>query len=283
MQVEVLGSGGATTTPRPHCSCAVCVEAREKGIPYTRTGPSVFVHGPDVLIDTPEESKQQVDRSRITRIAGALYSHWHPDHTAGRRMWETRNYDFRGWPREAKHVECTPVYLPPQVAADFREWMGLWEHFEFLQERQGTVRVQELADGETIELGGTTITPIRLAEDYVYAFLFEGDGVRVLIAMDELNGWTPADLGRIDLAYLPLGIHEHHPFTGERLIHEEHFILRVEATYPETLEVVRALGARRTVLAHVEEMDGLSHDELVRLGRRDGWEPAHDTMLIDVV
>ena len=88
------------------------------------------MHGPDVLIDTPEESKEQLERSWITRIGGALYSHWHPDHTAGRRMWETRNYDFRGWPREAKHVECTPVYLQAQVAADFREWMGLWEHFD---------------------------------------------------------------------------------------------------------------------------------------------------------
>src|SRR5215216_4905068 len=119
MQVEVLGSGGAVTTPRPHCSCAVCVEARMKGIPYERTGPSVFVHGPDVLIDTPEESKLQLDRSRITRINAALYSHWHPDHTAGRRVWETRNYDFRGWPREAKSVECTTVYLPERVGADF--------------------------------------------------------------------------------------------------------------------------------------------------------------------
>jgi phosphoribosyl 1,2-cyclic phosphate phosphodiesterase len=282
VRLEVLGSGGATTTPRPHCTCNVCVQAREKGIPYARTGPSVFVHGPDVLIDTPEESKQQLDRSRITRIVGALYSHWHPDHTAGRRVWETRNYDFRGWPREAKDVECTPVYLPPQVAADFRDRLGLWDHFEFLEQRQGTVAVRELADGEAIELDGTRITPVRLAEDYVYAFLFEGDGARLLVAMDELNGWTPPDLGPLDLAYLPLGLHEHHPFTGERLIHEEHFALDVEATYPETLEIVRALGARRTVLGHVEELDRISHDELVRLGARDGWEPAYDTMLIDV-
>ena len=50
MRVEVLGSGGAVTIPRPGCSCRVCVEAREKGVPYSRTGPSVFVHGPDVLI-----------------------------------------------------------------------------------------------------------------------------------------------------------------------------------------------------------------------------------------
>ncbi len=29
-------------------------------------------------------------------------------------------------------------------------------------------------------------------------------------------------------------------------------------------------------------MDGLSHDDLLRLGARDGWEPAYDSMLIDV-
>ena len=53
MRVEVLGSGGATTTPRPGCVCRVCSQARVKGLPYTRTGPSVFVHGPNVLFDTP--------------------------------------------------------------------------------------------------------------------------------------------------------------------------------------------------------------------------------------
>src|SRR5262249_56693887 len=69
LKVEILGSGGAVTIPRPGCSCRVCVEAREKGVPYARTGPSVFVHGPDVLIDTPEEAKQQLNRSQVTRIA----------------------------------------------------------------------------------------------------------------------------------------------------------------------------------------------------------------------
>jgi phosphoribosyl 1,2-cyclic phosphate phosphodiesterase len=87
VQVEVLGSGGASTIPRPQCACRVCIEARAKGIPYARSGPSVFVHGPDVLVDTPEEARLQLDRSRVTNIAAALYSHWHPDHTAGRRVW----------------------------------------------------------------------------------------------------------------------------------------------------------------------------------------------------
>src|SRR6185369_13565263 len=97
VRVEILGSGGATTSPRPGCACRVCVEAREKGVPYARTGPSVFVHGPNVVIDTPEEAKYQLDRAGITDIRACFYSHWHPDHTLGRRVWETRNGDFRGW------------------------------------------------------------------------------------------------------------------------------------------------------------------------------------------
>jgi phosphoribosyl 1,2-cyclic phosphate phosphodiesterase len=49
VRVEILGSGGALTTPKPGCSCRVCVEAREKGIPYSRSGPSVFAHDTMVI------------------------------------------------------------------------------------------------------------------------------------------------------------------------------------------------------------------------------------------
>ena len=106
-----------------------------KGAPYARTGPSVFVHGPNVLFDTPEESKLQLDRAQIGDIAACFYSHWHPDHTMGRRVWETRNGDFRGWPREAKRQQVTDIYLPQQVAADFRTYLGGMEHLEFMEQR----------------------------------------------------------------------------------------------------------------------------------------------------
>jgi phosphoribosyl 1,2-cyclic phosphate phosphodiesterase len=287
MLVEILGSGGATTTPRPACRCAVCVEAREKGVPYARTGPSVFVHGPDVLFDTPEEAKLQLDRAGLDEIAACFYSHWHPDHTMGRRVWETRNGDFRGWPREAKRQRVTDVYLPEQVAADFRERLGAMAHLEFMRDR-GWVRIHELADGDVVEIGGTTIRPFRLAEDYVYAFELRDATGRLLLAMDELNGWTaPADVTGCDLAVLPMGVCEHHPLTGERRIDPEHPILRFEATFAETVEIVRALEAERVVLSHVEELDGLSYDDLLVVEGRLRGEGlpvtfAHDGMRVEV-
>jgi phosphoribosyl 1,2-cyclic phosphate phosphodiesterase len=265
VRVEILGSGGATTTPRPGCECPVCVEAREKGVPYARTGPSVFVHGPDVVFDTPEEAKHQLDRAAIADVRACFYSHWHPDHTLGRRVWETRNADFRGWPREAKRQRVTDIYLPQQVAADHRRYLGGMEHLEFMQGR-GWVRVHELKDGETVLVGGVEIRPFRLREDYVYAFELVERGRRLLIAMDELNGWSPPEAIRgVDLAVLPMGICEFDPFTGERRIHAEHPVLMYEATFEETRTIVGELGAERVVLSHVEEIDGLTHDDLQRL------------------
>ncbi len=284
MRVEILGSGGATTTPRPGCHCRVCVEARERGAPYARTGPSVFVHGPDILFDTPEESKLQIDRAGIEHIGACFYSHWHPDHTMGRRMFETRNGDFLTWPVEDKRPLVTDVYLPEQVALDFVVQLGARAHLAFMEER-GWIRVQELRDGDIVEIAGVTVRPFRLAEDYVYGFELSGAGKRVLIAMDELNGWVPPkELTGCDLAVIPRGIDEHDPFTGARRIAADHPILLYEATFAETLEIVDRLGAKSVVMSHVEEVDGLSFDDLVRLERDVGRGIvfAYDGIVVDV-
>jgi phosphoribosyl 1,2-cyclic phosphate phosphodiesterase len=283
MRVEVLGSAGAVTTPRPSCSCRICVEARAKGPPYARTGPSYFLHGPNVLVDTPEESNLQLNRARIGEISACFYSHWHPDHTMGRRVWEQLNREWRALRAEAPHVE-TPIYLPEQVAVDFKTRRGIWDHLEYLA-GAGDIRVVELADGDAVELGGWTFRPFRLAEDYVYAFLIEGDGKRVLLAPDETNGWDPPhDVCGTDLAVIPMGICEFDLLTGERRIHPEHPLLAAEATFEETMAIVERLAARRTVLSHVEEMDGLSHDDLLEVASRhgDAFEFAYDGMVLDV-
>ncbi|MGA7669432.1 MAG: MBL fold metallo-hydrolase, partial [Nitrolancea sp.] len=213
MQIEILGSGGAITTPRPGCECPVCVEAREKGVPYSRSGPSVFLHGPDILIDTPEEIKDQLNHSRVTNINACFYSHWHPDHVMGRRVFETRNVDWRNWPPLQQR---TDIYLPQQVAIDFRHRLASWDHLAFM-EKQGTVRLIELADGEHVTIGDAVVEPFRLAEDYVYAFLIETSNRRVLLAPDETLGWVPPERVRgLDLAVLPMGVVEFEPCTGER-------------------------------------------------------------------
>ncbi len=284
MKVELLGTAGAGVTPRPGCGCRVCVEARAKGVPYSRAGPGLFVHGPDLLIDTSEDIVLELNRSRVDRVRAGLYSHWHPDHVMGRRVWEVLQTEWRRWPRQPTR---RPIYLPQGVAADFRAHLGGREHLAYMQER-GWVGVVEIPDGESIELDGARVTPFRLAEEYVYAFVLEENGRRALIAMDELNGWTPPEWVRgVDLAVIPMGVVELDPFTGERRIPVEHPILRAEATFAETLGMVDELGADRVVMTHIEEMDGVSYGDLKRLELRLPAEGrnvtfAYDTMLVDL-
>ena len=189
MRVEILGSGGAATIPRPGCRCRVCVEAREIGGRSARTGPSTFVHGPNILFDTPEESKLQLERAGISEIAACFCSHWHPDHTMGRRVWETRNGDFRTWPREAKRPLVTDVYLPQQVAADFRIWLGGMAHLEFMRDR-GWIRIHELHDGDSVEIGGVSVrpsdfSPSRNSTDFRVPPVTEASAVNVTVVVLE--------------------------------------------------------------------------------------------------
>lgn len=286
MRIEFLGTGGAMPPPRPGCGCRVCIEARERGVPYSRGGPSLFVHGPDILIDTPEEIRDLLVRARIERVAACFLSHWHPDHVMGRRVFESLNGDWRAWPARPRR---TDVYLPQQVATDARRMLATWDHLAFM-EGQGLLRVIVVPDGQTVEIAGVGIRPFRLAEDYVYAFLFEARGKRVLIAPDELYGWAPPEwlrATRLDLAILPMGLCELDPFTGVRRMSPEHPLLRSEATFPQTLEIVRALDVGRVILTHVEEPDGQGHDDLARLATRlqaDGVpvDFAFDTMSVEV-
>lgn len=284
MRIEFLGSGGAVTTPRPGCSCRICAEARAKGIPYSRTGPSVFIHGPNILIDTPEEIKQQLNRASIQQVDAAFYSHWHPDHVAGMRVWETMNGDWLSWP---PHHRRTEIYLPQQVALDFRQRLGAWEQFMYLQ-RFAVVQVTELSDGDVVTVGDTTVRPFRLAEDYVYAFIVEQDDKRVLIAPDELFGWVPpVEVQGVDLAIIPMGLPKFDPLTGAQLIHDEHPVLRAEATFQQTLDMVRQMNAQRVIMTHIEEPANLNYDDFIRLEmglKADGYNItfAYDTMVVEV-
>ena len=91
----------------------------------------------------------------------------------------------------------------------------------------------------------------------------------------------------VDLAILPMGIVEFDPLTAGRRISAQHPLLKEEATFDQTLEIVRQLQADRVILSHIEEPDGLSYDDLQALQQRlqGAGLPisfAYDTMTVDV-
>lgn len=263
--------------------CALCEEARQKGVPYSRTGPGVYIHDLSVLIDTSEQINFQLNRARLGHINACFYSHWHPDHTAGRRIWEM-NIDWRHWPRQNNP---TDIYLPAQVAVDFERFLGLQENMEYMQ-RQGALTLHPLAEGQSVTLGNYTVTPFPVAEAYVYAFLFEGEGQRVLIAPDELVGWQPPDFVQgVDLVILPMGIVEFDVWTGERRIPADHPVLQTEATFRQTLAMLQQMQPKQAIMTHLEEPDSLGYDDYVRLEVKMQGEGyplrfAYDTLVVEV-
>ncbi|PFK45848.1 hypothetical protein COI93_07740 [Bacillus cereus] len=281
MKIEFLGTGGAIPIPRPGSYSKVCKEAREKGVPYSRMGPSVFIHDLRLLIDTPEEIRLQLERAHIQRVEAGIYSHWHPDHTMGRRIWETMAF-------ETKKAWGTTVYLPEQVATDMKQFLGSWDHLQFMHQ-QGWIDLQVLQDGHSFIKNNIKVTPFRLHEEYVYAFLLEENEKKVLIAPDELYKWEPPAhlIGNLDLAILPMGMVEFSWKTKERLIDRAHIERIREATFEETLEVMKKLRAKKTIITHIEEVDNLGHDELHEIAMDLQKEElnvmfAHDTMQIEI-
>ncbi|MFC1511444.1 MBL fold metallo-hydrolase [Candidatus Margulisiibacteriota bacterium] len=263
--IEFLGSGGSVTIPKPLCDCRICVEARRKGIPYSRSGPSIFVHGPNILIDTPEEIKDQINRAKIGQINACLYSHWHPDHTLGRRIWESANYDFKRYP--GKHKK-TPVFLPRRVYIDFHKRLGIWKHLSYLAERR-LIKIRKMIDGRYTNIAGVKIKPILLENGYAYGFVIKDKYHQVLIVPDELPpNFHYKKFRGFDLVVLPLGLPERNPLNGRRLLPKNHPLLKKEISYTKTIEIATSLKARMVIFTHIEEIFGLSFREFELLKKK---------------
>jgi phosphoribosyl 1,2-cyclic phosphate phosphodiesterase len=286
MKLEVLGSGGAVTTPKPFCQCTVCVTARHGSPVDSRFGPSVFIHGPDLLIDTPEEISVQLNRSTIQTIKACTYSHWHPDHTSGKRIFEM-NRDWIGFPPNDK---STRVYLTEKVVETFGQFLGIKGHFDFLS-YSNLISLKIIGNSEEFYLNDFRIKPVQLGQDYSFGFEIFGFGNRILIIMDELKFWQPGDHilnTRYDLIYMPLGIVDVNPITHKRNIDENHPVLKDEQTISETLEYMNRLLSGRFLLSHIEEPDEISYQMGIELGnyctRITGKkvEIAYDTQVVEI-
>jgi len=263
LKIVFLGTGGATVTPRPTCPCRVCSTARVRGVPYSRLGPALFVQEMKALFDTPEEIAVELERCNIDAVDHVFYSHWHPDHTGGRRIFEQLNLDIsfknQSWARKT-----TTVHLPPRVEEDFKNRIGLMEHLSHLA-GMGLIALRRIEEGQVLEINGIRVQCRQMTNPSLYAYLLEENEKRVLLALDDTFRWVPPqDLRGVDLAVLESGWFERGP-DGSLLIAEDNPIRKGEAPFEETLEKVRVIEAKRTVLTHIEEIFQHTYDDLKKV------------------
>jgi len=257
-----LGTGGADCTPRVGCLCEICTEARQKRGRYSRNGPSVFFPGSGLLFDTPEDIAHSLEREDIHRVSHLLYSHWHPDHTMGRRVLEQLNLNLR---KRTKTI--TDVWLPSWVRDDFRRMLGLEDHFQFFV-KMGIVRIHDFGEGEAVQLGNATVKAFRMAQPGLASYLVQQAGKRVVLALDEIKDWNPgSELLEPDVLVLETGWFEQDK-QGEQIIPTGHWIRKSEASFEETLELVQKINPRLAIATHIEELNGRSYSDYLELEKR---------------
>lgn len=285
MKIEILGSGGASITPKPLCNCDICKNAKVKGIPETRLGPSVYIHDAGILFDTPEEISYMLNRSNITNLNACFYSHHHSDHTMGLRLFEC-NFDYRNSIVEPTSYDRNiDVYVPNFVKKEMESHNSIWEHLLKFN-NWGLINLQTVTENEKIKINDYIISSIQLTQTFVSGYIVENEDKRVLILMDELLGWNPEKLGHFNCIILPIGLFTVNPITYERRWDENHPLCKTEADFIEIKNIISKLDADKVIFIHIEEVDGLDHETLKQYvecyaSGRD-WQVGFDTMIVEV-
>jgi len=280
VELVFLGTAGAETTPKVGCLCRVCQEARLKGGRFVRNGPSVFLAGASVLFDTPEDADKSLEREGIHEVRHLVYTHWHPDHTAGRRVLEQLNMDWL----DRKKRRVTDVWLPNWVREDFRKRHGLEENLEYF-ERAGIARINEVGEGEPFQLDGITVRPFRMAQPGLTAYILERGSRRWVFALDDTKDWKPStEFSDPDLLVLETGWFERDP-EGGIIVPSGHPIRNEEASFDETLDIIDRINPQKAVLTHIEQLWDRSYEDYLELEKKHNGhklEFAYDGLRINL-
>ena len=282
MDLTVLGSGGCTVIPKPLCGCPVCEEARRKGAPYERTGPSAFIHDENLLIDTPAEIAAQLNRSHIERIDYLLFTHLDPDHVEGSRVVEQITLDFRTWQAYPdKHIR---LILPEELDNRLRDIRSIYGPLIDYYEEQGFV--QRIPFRDTIEIGEIEITgiPVDRGSQLSFIYVFKKEGRRVVYAPCDVKPFPEdrAEVQKPDLLVIQPGIFEDglkHGF----IYGKGHISRSTLYTFEETVALAKRIQAGQILFIHLEEYWNRSHDDYVALEAKfDNIRFAYDGMHVVV-
>jgi phosphoribosyl 1,2-cyclic phosphate phosphodiesterase len=200
MKLVVLGSGGSQPTPKVGCDCRTCQAARlemrrDPKSRHVRTGPSLWLPEHGILIDTPEESNAQLNlhADGALNLAHVLWSHFHPDHTAGVRTVEF----IARWGSNG-----VPTHLPEDLETSLLE-LNL---FQFAVQRHH-LKIHRVCDREAFKLGDLSVTMLRHSGEMpMYSFLLEDTNSRFLYNPDHVMTLDLVGLENLDAAIVQVGL-----------------------------------------------------------------------------
>lgn len=281
MKCTILGSGGCTVIPKPLCQCQICVEARKKGIPYSRGGPSAFLHDVNLLIDTPAEISSQLNRTNINQIDYLLFTHLDPDHIEGFRVVEQITLDFRNWEAYPEKQIC--LLLPEQLQDRFGDIRSQYGPVIDFYQDSGFVNIQTFEKATNIGEILITAIPVNRGSQVSFIYTFEKLGKKLVYAPCDIKPFPEhlKEVQNADLLIIQPGIFE------ERLKHDfryplDHISRNTLYTFEQTLELATRIEAKKVLFVHLEEYWNRSYDDYLALESDDPFfRFAYDGMRIN--
>ena len=235
MDFTILGSGGAITTPRPFCQCAVCSQARINP-KKVRNSSSIFLKEINAVVDCGEDIANSLNRENIGRVDYLFITHWHPDHTFGLRTVVEAYFNFR----EKKNGATVQVYMPKKVFEQLNKRMNC---FDYLENVIKVLKVNFIEDGESKEFGNIKVTAIGFngKDSETFGYLFEEAGKKVL--------YTPCDT---------ISFKREDEFKDlDLLINECGLFSKIggEIQFFDLIKRIKNMGPKKAILTHIEEIE----------------------------
>jgi phosphoribosyl 1,2-cyclic phosphate phosphodiesterase len=290
LTITVLGSGGNSPIPTPTCRCRICERAREEGIPEARHGNSLYLEELSAMVDAPEYVYENLEREDVDDLEYLFLTHWHPDHSAGLRVVQSRSMERMFTDPGYGLIDAARENRPTLVTTRrvYERTCEVYDGLRHFVEDVGFAETHFL-DEEPLSIDGTTVEAIPYTlsgnDDMdATAFLLEDEETTVLLATDDARYLDESALpDHIDFAVFECGYFHETPDGTPILTEGDEAILADEFTHAEVMERVRRLDPDRTLLTEIEHLYGRTHADYRELERTyEGVEFAHDGLTISV-
>lgn len=280
MRFKIIGSGGCVATPKPLCTCKICMEARTKGKPYSRFGCSLFLEDINLLVDTPEDIVHAINYSNINEINNVLFSHVDPDHTLGIRVFEQLRLN---WLEVSEGKECNNpinVLAMEHVMSDMNSIQFVFgSYLDYYEKTRNLIKRNVI--NKFIHIDGIKISCIKV--NHATIFVFEENEKKVIYAPCDVKPFPNDDILK-DADLLIIGNTIVGNILKDGFVLKENNPLRDDLFIMDEIQnIKRKYNIEEAIITHLEEDWGKSYNDYLELENHyDGIKFAYDDMEINI-
>ena len=273
MKFKILGSGGMYPTPLPHCHCKTCESARSGNEKDIRSMPAFYLEDIKLLIDTPEDIFNTLNKNGIDDIDYLSLSHKDPDHTRGIRVVEGMYYDHK----KETPLKTVSFFTLPEVIDDTNNMMG--NTLKFYEKVINVIKIEGCQGKEINNIKITLLDNYPSERLHIANYVFEKDGKKLIYAccnakpFREYDEYYNADvliISMIDLTRIDNPNREPYKFDNELF------------TFEEIDEIKKKYNIKRVICTHIDCNWGNTYDVLHEYELKHDIEFAYDGMEIEL-